>query len=589
MSLNTKISKLIEEKQKQFNIPGVAVLMVQNGKTTMSQGFGYANLEKELPIDMDNTLFRVASVSKTFTVTALLHLASQGKIDLEAEVNSYLEYFKVQNHFANPLKVKHLLCHVDGFEEKIVKANALSYDSIPPLKILFKKQLKPLFSEPGKQITYGNTGIALASYLIEKISGMPYETYVEKNIFRPLKMQQTIIHQNFTKEKEAKLATIYAYRGQKYIPMDTAYTVTSGTGGASVAPNEMAYFMNEILENDIYKQMIQQQFTIDPEMPGAGYGFFEHFSNNARAFLRDGSGFSINSRVVLWPELKTGLFIVANKASAQLLIDVTQCCFDEFYPVETDAKKDTLKTESSIKEFQGQYLPIQYSRYAISKLARIFTGPLNVNISDENELALAPAIFDPLTELCGTTHWQEIGDGLFEGKERAGRMLFRKAKNRIQLYTGIYYHSTYEKIKWFEAPKLHMTLFSVFTYVFLIASILSLITLFFQPKEICSIIICSIIALLNALSARYIIPFIIQKGFIKGFPSFAFIDAPVNKGLIALFTIPFITSILSIVFIAFCYYQNLMSVSIGIGIGIVIIHLIYIIFLRYWNLLRLNI
>ena len=607
MDLPEEITRIVTEKQEQYHVPGAAVVIFKDGKILFSKGFGYADLNEKRPVDMDRTLFRVASVSKTFSVTSLLQLVDKKKIDLDADVNDYLDDFKLKNRFSQSLRVRYLLCHIDGFEEKTVYGNALSYKAIPPLHDIIRDQVKPLFNTPGELITYGNTGAAVASYLVEKISGVKFEDYVEKNIFRPLDMKRTIMHQNFTADEEKSLATIYQYAHDTYIPLDTAYTITAGTGGASIAPNEMAHFLMALLNKGRYndavilqpetaEKMLTRQFSIDPEMTGATFGFFEQFSNGLRGLYRDGSGFSITSRIALWPECNAGMFVVTNKAAPDLCVAVTDCCFDYFSQKKPETP-DVPKTGTlpDAKMFAGNYQLIQYSRYAISKmLSKLFTGPLAIEATGPGTIAITPVLNDPFSEMIGRTEWVEQGPGLFVSTDGRNRMFFKEARGRMHLFSGLYYHSTYERITALENPKLHRSLFSYFSYLFGILFAISVAgTLLTYSTGMAPLFaLCGLVSLLNAISASQIMPAILMKGYIKGFPSFVFIDAPPRPDLSVLFLLPFAGIALMVVLLVAAILAvpqpGVLPVEI-VSVIVLVAGVLYLRFLKYWNLLRVKI
>ena len=595
------VSDLIQNRQIQDHIPGVAFVFVKEGEIQISKSFGYANLEKKQPIDMNDSLFRVASVSKTITVLALLQLAEQGKIDLEGNTNDYLHEFKIKNKFSTPQKIKHLLLHIDGFEEKVLKANALNYESIPSLSTVFKEQLRPLFTAPGEIITYGNTGIALASYLVEKIAQIPFSQFVEKNLFSPLNMNKCIMHQNFTEEEKSRLVTIYSYKNGKYIPFDIAYSVTAGTGGASIAPNEMAHLLIALLNQGVYKNttilkpttvktVLTPQFIPHKNMPGVTFGFFEHLANNERALVRDGSGFSINSRLVLWPEYNMGFFIVANSASSALSIETTQLCSDYFFPSKTQAHSPAY-CAGNLKIYEGEYQTVQYSRTELSKVLKFFLGTLRVNAVDDTTLSITCDGYDAFSELTGTTHWKQIEPDVFEGIERKGRMCFIKHKGKMHILSGCYYHSTYEKLKWFEIPRQNQKMFKVFFWLFILLLLMSVMALFLtQGKPLVLNGIVAISSFLSALFCYRILPSLTTKGLIKGYPSYLFIDPPSRPWLSVLFLIPFV-NLISLVVVLLLLFSGLVMQSFISNVFLsffILISFAYLVFIKYWNLFRVR-
>ena len=101
------------------NIAGGIVVVVKDGQVLLQKGFGYADVEKKLPVDPDQTLFRPGSVSKLFTWTAVMQLVEQGKIDLDADVNQYLDFKIPPGPDGEPITMRDLMTHTAGFEEQV--------------------------------------------------------------------------------------------------------------------------------------------------------------------------------------------------------------------------------------------------------------------------------------------------------------------------------------------------------------------------------------------------------------------------------------------------------------------------------------
>ncbi|MBN1684646.1 MAG: beta-lactamase family protein [Gammaproteobacteria bacterium] len=606
--LEQSISQFIKQKQSEFHIPGIAFVLVKDGKVLLSKGYGYANLETQQKVDPQKNLFRVASVSKIFTVVALLQLAEQGKIDLNAQTNHYLssDEFKIKSRFDKPQLIKHLLTHTDGFEERLVGANALRLESLMPLKELLKRQLKPLFTAPGERICYGSAGMALISYLVEKISGTPFPLYVEQNIFKPLSMQHSMMHQNFSDQEKQQLAAIYNYQNGQYTALPITFSTSEASGGACVIPDEMAHFLTAILDqsenptfhllkSDSIRQMFERQFSSLPDLSGVTYGFFEHEANGIRTLIRDGSGFSINSRIALWPEHRMGYFVVTNKASAAFVVQLSQHLSDYFFPSKPQQiEKKISGPTQNIQEFAGHYEAIQYARYSISKVFKLFFNQLKVTVKNQDTLLISPVGYDPFSELQGTTEWKNMKSGIFSGLTRKGIMGFLKQGKIMYLFSGIFYHSSYSKMPWYKKPALHLYLFKIFAIIlFLLAGLGGLG--FTLQEGILRLIfgLASISCLGSAIFTMLIIPLLCKKGLINGMPSFVYLDAPKRYGLQTLLTIPFINiaMILGLVgviifggvilnqsFFTYLYFISFFTMS-----GF------YFWFIKYWNLWRIRV
>ncbi|WP_338792339.1 serine hydrolase [Bernardetia sp. MNP-M8] len=195
--LETQIDSLFSEYSG--NTAGVAVAVVQDGKTIFQKGYGLANLEYNLPINI-NTLFNIGSVSKQFTAFAIYLLQEEGKISLEDDVRKYIpelpQYDKI-------IKIKHLLAHTSGLRDQwalLTLAGWRLEDVITENQILkLVSKQKKLNFETGTQFMYSNTGYTLAAVIIERVSGKSFAQYCQENIFNPLKMTNTLFYDDYNK------------------------------------------------------------------------------------------------------------------------------------------------------------------------------------------------------------------------------------------------------------------------------------------------------------------------------------------------------------------------------------------------------
>jgi len=118
LELEAFLDDFFAKEMTKEHVPGAAVALVKDGKIFFSKGYGYADLEKKIPVVPDKTLFRVGSISKLFTTTAVLQLVEQGKLKLDDDVNKYLKRFQVKNTYPKPVTVANLLTHTDGFDSE---------------------------------------------------------------------------------------------------------------------------------------------------------------------------------------------------------------------------------------------------------------------------------------------------------------------------------------------------------------------------------------------------------------------------------------------------------------------------------------
>ena len=169
---------LIPPQMRRDDIPGVVVALVKDGQILFAKGYGYADVAAKRPVTVDTTLFRIASISKLFTWTAVMQIVEQGKIELDRDVNEYLD-FRIQATYPQPITLRHLMMHTAGFQEALFNS-ALPPNQLPTLREFLVARLPPRIFPPGETPAYSNYGGALAGYIVERISGQPFKDYAER-------------------------------------------------------------------------------------------------------------------------------------------------------------------------------------------------------------------------------------------------------------------------------------------------------------------------------------------------------------------------------------------------------------------------
>ena len=142
-----------------------------------------ADLESRVPVSPENTTFRVASVSKLVTATAVMKLVELGRIDLDQDVNTYLATFQVPDRFSQPITARHLLTHSAGFSARFLDSRSRTRTGQAALGTYLGRRLPARFIAPGKIISYANHNMALAGFLVESVAGLPFEGYVPNRRF----------------------------------------------------------------------------------------------------------------------------------------------------------------------------------------------------------------------------------------------------------------------------------------------------------------------------------------------------------------------------------------------------------------------
>ena len=174
------LDALIPSQLRNRNIAGAVVSVVKDGQVVFQKGYGYADVEAKKPVLPDQTLFRPGSISKLFTATAVMQLVEQGKLDLDRDVNDYLD-FAIPKTYPQPVTLRQLLTHTAGFEETLKNLFVAHESDIKPLRTYLVNQMPARIFPPGKIPSYSNYGFTLAGYIVERVSGEKFEDYIEQS------------------------------------------------------------------------------------------------------------------------------------------------------------------------------------------------------------------------------------------------------------------------------------------------------------------------------------------------------------------------------------------------------------------------
>lgn len=238
--LAQKVDSLFEITIESEHIPGATIIIVKDGEVLLKKGYGYTSLGENINhVNPDSTIFRIGSITKTFTATALLQLVDKGKIGLNEDINKYLKSIKVPSTFKEPITVHHLLTHSAGFDEIGGRRVFQEHQQIPLATFLSDKLIR--IQAAGKVTSYSTYAIALAGLLIEDISGQPLEEYMKEHIWDPLGMSMTSI--KLPEEHMRYLSLGYEYYKGVNLPQPWEWYHTFPASSINSTAMDMAKFM----------------------------------------------------------------------------------------------------------------------------------------------------------------------------------------------------------------------------------------------------------------------------------------------------------------------------------------------------------
>lgn len=337
------LDQTITAQLDNLGVPGAAVVVVAGGQLLLAKGYGYADMEQERLVDGERTLFRTGSSAKPVTWTAVMQLVEQGKLDLHTDINHYLD-FAIPATFSESITLAHLMTHTAGFADQGEALFVLSQERMMPLRQYLTELQPERVFPPGTTQAYSNYGVALAGYIVERVSGEPFADYVANHIFAPLEMNRSTLHQPVPAELADDLATGYGAGDFRHLPGGFVFMPPYPAGAMSASAADMGHFMiahlqdgryqdSAILQPETVQMMHRRQFSPDPRLDGMGYGFMKQKVNGHAILFHRGSTFQFNAGLYLLPAENIGLYVVYNGAGGnEAPAHLWQAFMDEYYP-----------------------------------------------------------------------------------------------------------------------------------------------------------------------------------------------------------------------------------------------------------------
>lgn len=350
---------------KRGDAAGAVVVVVKDGAVLTQRGFGYADVAKRRPVDPETTLFRQASVSKLFTWTAVMQMVEQGKVDLDRDVNAYLD-FKIPAYDGKPVTMRNLMTHTGGFDE--VQRGLNSYDpkGVPPLGDMLKRSLPKRIYASGTTPAYSNYGTSLAAYIVERVSGVPFDTYAERYVFTPAGMTRSSFRQPLPAALRPLMASGYKLGSGKPGPFEMGNLAPSG--GMTASGADMGRFMlahlnkgGALLKPATAAQMHGTISRAIPALNGMALGFYEQNINGRKAISHAGDSINFHSQLWLFPEENVGIYMSMNAAGTQNVSGpirsyLFEAFADRYFPFEQhDGRVDVATAREHARMMVGTY------------------------------------------------------------------------------------------------------------------------------------------------------------------------------------------------------------------------------------------
>jgi len=428
------------------DIAGAIVVVVKDGQVLLQKGYGYADVEKKTPVDADRTLFRPGSVSKLFTWTAVMQQVERGKLDLDADVNQYLDFKIPPGPDGEPLRLRNIMTHTPGFEEAVKELISEDESRIQPLGDTLKTWVPHRIFKAGTTPAYSNYATALAGYIVERSSGMSFDDYLDQNIFSPLGMQHASFRQPLPEKLKPDVAQGYEKATDK--PKDYEYINLAPAGSLAATGADMARFMIAHLQNGAYgeqrilseetaKTMHGTPLTIIPGVNRMLLGFYETDTNGHRIISHGGDTQYFHSDLHLYVDDGVGYFISFNSAGKDGAVGPIRDAFyryfaDRYFPgPAAEGKVDDATAKQHAAEIAGSYI---VSRRAEDNFLSILNllQPTKVAVNEDGTISVPL-----LTDLNGEpTKWREVAPYRWREADGKARLAAEAKDGEVTRFTA---------------------------------------------------------------------------------------------------------------------------------------------------------
>jgi len=458
------------------HIAGVTVSVVQDGQLVFKRGYGYADLERGRAVDPDRSLFRIGSISKTFTWIAVMKAVEAGRMRLDQPVNLYLpEKLRIPDQgFDQPIRVANLMDHSPGFEDKALgQLFEDRFDFVRPLEVYLRQARPRRVRPPGVVSSYSNYGAALAGEAASRVAGKPYERLIEDEILGPARLAHTTFREPHPPKPglpapmpaalAGDLAAPYRWTGSGFERRGYEYIEqVAPAGAASSTAADMARYMLLLLGDGslegaaIYGPATARAFrtplrATPPRINGWAHGFVVYvLPGGYKGYGHDGGTLSFFSNMVVAPDLELGVFISTNTEGGEGLAgSFAPALIRQFYaPPPAPPRPGSPALIQQARAFTGYYLG---TRRAYSGLEGFVTGAragLQVGVTGDGRLLLAGPD--------GASAWVPdgaVGSGRFIGSQDDSRIAFEMQNGQATALLPSSGSVLYQRVSAWRSPR----------------------------------------------------------------------------------------------------------------------------------------
>lgn len=398
--LEAFLDALIPSQLETRNIAGAVIGAVKDGEVLLTKGYGFADYAARKPVLPSVTLFRPGSISKLFTATAVMQLVEQGKLDLDTEIATYID-FDIPRAYGEPITLRRILTHTAGFEETLKNLFVADAGSMRPLREYLLGSMPAQIFPPGKVPSYSNWGLTVAGYIVERVSGEKFESYVDDHILQALRMQNSTFRQPLPPELAPQMSNGYQFASDRPIAFELVQAAPAGALSATADDmcRFMLAFLNKgalegaaILKPGTIEQMLSRQFESHAALNAIGLGFMQYDLNGVAAWGHGGDSIAFHSDMWLVPDAQFGFFISYNSAAPRPgggRGEVMRALFDRYFAPVTPPLRyvEDATARTDARAVAGTYLTSRRGETSLLKAGALL-GELAVRANGDGTISI---------------------------------------------------------------------------------------------------------------------------------------------------------------------------------------------------------
>lgn len=474
------VDQYVEREMEAAHAPGLIINVVYQGEVLLARGYGLADLETGRPMTAQANL-RAGSASKPVTSAAVLQLASQGLVDLNRPVSDYITDLTLEDQYGPAPTVAQLLTLKGGYPDTVVGSHTEKLSQWSPLGEYLAEKLPARVLPPGKVHSYNSWEHALLGYMMEQVTGLPYDQAIAQHLLQPLGMTASTYTQPLPTDILDNLAAGYNYIGDGYEAVPLDYVRLSPGIALVTTGDDMGRFMmallndgrldgDQVLDPSVSQGLLNRQEAVHAYSRGRTYGLSEVNLGGRQAIYHDGNGIGFGNRMILVPEHELGIFLsvnhralapdISNTPAYRFMKELSTALLARYLPTSTE----TVPTVQPLADaadrapsYEGHYRKAGISQEDFFKVEGLLD---NVDVRDNGDGTIT----------IGSTRYQEVDPLLFQSQTDPGFFVVfaEDQEGQVDLLTfgGT---GSYKRVQWVESPNVQLALLAGMALVFLSA------------------------------------------------------------------------------------------------------------------------